>query len=69
MRLPYSIRKKIDLQHSIYAPKDWSSRTDWINLEGVFQTPDGQFKILEDPKYGLVIAAVRIAEYGMGADI
>lgn len=67
MRLPFQIRSRVNSSAKFAStrPVDWASRTDWENREGLFSCSNGRYKILEDEKYGAVIAETKNINYNM----
>jgi hypothetical protein len=64
MRLPFDVRSKINL-HIGRSPPDTKARKDWIlGLDGIWKTENGQFQIVTDAKYGLVVAENVNVGYG-----
>lgn len=63
MRLPYSIRSKINTRFLDHAPSDYNTRKDWKNYEGHWTCDDGHYKIVSDEKLGLVIAEIKNVNY------
>lgn len=60
MRIPFTVKNKINKTKLTYAPRDWASRSDWIaDMEGNMQTEDGRYRIVSDQRLGLVIAQVK----------
>ena len=63
MRLPYSIRSKVNTTILDHAPEDWAKRDDWVQSDGKFSCDNGRYKIVDDKKLGLVIAEIKNVNY------
>jgi hypothetical protein len=63
LRLPYQIRHRINPQ--IGQPVA-ARRADWVKVDGEWKTEDGRFKVVDDPRFGLLIAEIKNVAYGMG---
>ena len=69
MRLSYQIRSKVNQSPRFmeHAPADWSTRQDWQNVEGQFSCDNGRYVVMEDPKFGYVIAERRNIAHAVGS--
>lgn len=56
MRLPYQIRHGINPR--IGRPAE-ARRSDWAKIDGEWRTEDGRFRIVDDPRFGLLIAETK----------
>jgi hypothetical protein len=65
MRLPFSVKSRINTSPRFqeHLPGDWNTRKDWVEIDGQFKTEDGRYKIVEDLKYGHVIAEIKNVGY------
>ena len=64
MKLPYNIRSNVNKFIIEHAPIDWDKRKDWIEKDHKWSCDFGRYEIVNDKKYGLVIAENVILSYG-----
>jgi len=63
VRLPYHIRHQINPTKGFPAE---AKRSDWVKAEDEWRTEDGRYRIVEDPRFGLVVAEIKNFSYCVG---